>query len=181
MTSNAGWIRNGLLASTSVLAAMLAVTLVAAQSSDRENKTPTGRGPTANFSVELVVDGQVFSGFNSVSGLTSKNEIVEFREGSEEAIRKIPGLTKYGNITLKRGVTSIDDLWVWRRAIADGTAFDRRNGSVIIYDNSGAAISRWNFEQGWPAKWSGPDFETAGGTEVAMESITLAVERIDKG
>lgn len=165
-----------------VAALAIAATVTLAQSPGPPAGVPgigPGPGPANFFRVQLIVDSQVFDGFIGVSGLTSENEIVEFREGTDDTIRKLPGRIHYGNITLKRGVTGIDELWTWRQAIADGETADRRSGSIVIYDADGTAVSTWHFERGWPAKWEGPSID-AGGTTIATETITLAVERIEK-
>lgn len=178
MTNKAQITRFSLFLLLPTAALALAATMSLAHPPDPPGGVP-GVGPAPLFRIQLVVDSQVFDGFNGVSGLTSENEIVEFREGTDDTIRKLPGRTHYGDITLKRGVTGIDELWLWRQAIADGEATDRRNGSIIIYDQEGAVVSRWVFTNGWPAKWNMPSID-AGGTTIATETITLAVERIEK-
>jgi phage tail-like protein len=97
-------------------------------------------------------------------------------------VRKLPGASRAGDITLVRGLTdgqALDELWEWHQEIRAGTV-ERRNGSIIIYDQTGSEVSRWHFTNGWPSKWVGP---TLGGefNEVATESITLAIEAIERG
>ena len=62
--------------------------------------------------------------------------MIEYRTGSDKTstVHKLPGLTKYANIVLKRGVTQDRQLWNWRKAIEQGTA-DRRNGSIVLLDD----------------------------------------------
>ena len=75
---------------------------------------------------------------------------------------------KYSNITLKRGITDDAELWEWRKKAMDGKV-ERKNGSIVLLDDTGAEKVRWNFVDGWPTKWTGPSFN-ATGNEVAIES-----------
>ena len=88
-----------------------------------------------NFIVEI--DGIARAGFSEVSGLESETAVIEYRVGGERnAVRKLPGLTKYANIVLRRGVTQDAELSNWRKTVEDGQV-DRRNGSIILRDDDG--------------------------------------------
>ena len=131
-----------------------------------------------NFLVEI--DGITRAGFRECSGLDSSQEPVEYREGNEKSltVRKLPTLVKFSNITLKRGITDDTDLWDWRKKAMDGNV-DRKNGSIVLLDDTGAETVRWNFRDGWPTKWTGADFN-ATGTDVAIETLEIAHEGIEK-
>jgi phage tail-like protein len=130
-----------------------------------------------NFLVEI--DGVALAGFSEVSGLESETAVIEYRVGGEpNRVRKLPGLTKYANIVLKRGVTQNAELWDWRKTVEDGNV-DRRNGSIILLDDSRTPVVRWNFFEGWIAKWQGPALN-ASGDEVAIERIEIAHERLER-
>ena len=131
-----------------------------------------------NFLVEI--DGNARAGFRECAGLDSSQDPVEYREGNEKSltVRKIPTLVKYSNITLKRGITDDADLWNWRKQAADGKV-DRKNGSIVLLNDTGEETMRWNFREGWPTKWSGADFN-ATGTDVAIETLEIAHEGIEK-
>jgi len=124
----------------------------------------------------LEIDGVTKAGFSEVSGLASETEVIEYREGNEKVNtpRKIPGLTKYTNITLKWGVTADKSLWNWYQTVIDGQV-RRANGSIVLLDESRNEILRWNFRNAWPCKWEGPTLQ-ASGNEVAIESIEIAHE-----
>jgi phage tail-like protein len=78
-----------------------------------------------NFLVEI--DGIQVAGFTECTGLSTETDIIEYREGSERGgLRKIPGLTKFSNITLKRGLTQNRDLW----KLAQGRDKRRRGPAV---------------------------------------------------
>ncbi len=130
-----------------------------------------------NFLVEI--DGIARAGFRECSGLDSSQDPVEYREGNESlTVRKLPTLVKYSNITLKRGITDDADLWDWRKQATDGKV-ERKNGSIVLLDDTGAETVRWNFREGWPTKWTGADFN-ATGTDVAIETLEIAHEGIEK-
>jgi phage tail-like protein len=126
----------------------------------------------SHFVVEI--DGIKAASFAEVSGLGSEVTVLEFRAIDEQAVRKLPGLRKYSNIVLKRGVTKDAELWDWHESL------DRRNGSIILFDGKGNEVVRWNFFNGWPCKWVGPILR-AGSNEVAIETFELAVEGIELG
>lgn len=134
--------------------------------------------PYSRFNFLLEIDGVVKAGFSEVSGLSTETDVIDYREGSEPAtVRKLPGLTRYSNITLKRGVTKDKSLWQWRKAVIDGKV-QRSSGSVILLDESRQPVLVWNFREGWPCKWEGPSL-TAKTSDVAIETIEIAHEGLE--
>ncbi len=130
-----------------------------------------------NFRVEI--EGVTVAGFRECSGLDTSQDPIEYREGADRAttVRKLPGLVKYANISLKRGVTDANELWQWRAKVIEGK-IERRSGSIILADDTGAEMKRWNFFEGWPTKWTGPTFN-ATANEVAIETLEIAHERLE--
>jgi phage tail-like protein len=137
------------------------------------------KDPYGRFNFRLEIDGIAQAAFSEVSGLASETEVVEYREGSDlpNTVRKLPGLTKYSNIVLKRGVTTDGSLWSWYKNVINGVP-DSRNGSIILRNKQGEDVLRWNFQNGWPCKWEGPVLK-ATSSEVAIESIEIAHEGLD--
>lgn len=135
--------------------------------------------PIVSFNFELSIDGKVAGYFTEVSGIGSETEVTEHKivgMGDKEAIRKIPGRHKWGDITLKRGITSNLDMWEWRDKVIKGLIADARaNGSIKMYDQSGAQVAQWDFEAAWPSKISGPQMQ-ADSSAVGMEELTLVHE-----
>jgi phage tail-like protein len=133
-----------------------------------------------NFLVEI--DGITRAGFRECSGLDSSQDPIEYREGNESlTVRKLPGLVKYSNISLKWGVTDDAELWEWRNlAATKGNVPDlRKNLSIILLDDAGEEKARWNVYEAWPMKWTGPSLN-ATGNEVAIETLEIAHERVEK-
>lgn len=134
--------------------------------------------PYGAFNFVVEIDGIAVAGFSECSGLTAETTVIEYREGNEVAgVRKLPGLTKFTPIVLKRGITKERDLWNWYKNIINGV-IDRRNGSIVLLGNDRSPVARWHFTNGWPAKWEGPHLK-AKGNEVAIESLEIEHEGLD--
>lgn len=141
--------------------------------------TGTRVDPYRAFRFLVEIDGIVQGGFSEASGFGSDVEVVEYREGGDPAtVRKLPGKTSYPDVTLKWGITDSRELYDWHFAAVNGL-IDRRNGSIILLDDVGDEKVRWNFFNAWPSKWDGPDFN-ATGKDVAIETLTLACERVER-
>lgn len=132
---------------------------------------------SAWFGVEF--QGQVVGAFRECTGLGSENEVVEYKASGpkgEFIIKKVPGRMKWNNITLKRGITDAMDMWKWRKLVEDGKIGEaRKNGSIVMYNQQGTEIARWNFVAAWPAKLNGPA-ANAGNNEVAIEELEITHE-----
>ena len=117
--------------------------------------------------------------FSDCSGFGASTDPIEYREGGDNKTpRKLPGLTKYPNITLKWGLTDSRELYDWYRDVVNGK-IARKSGSIILLDLEGNEKVRWNFFEAWPTKWDGPDF-TAKGNDVSIETLELAHERVER-
>ena len=134
--------------------------------------------PTPDFNFLVEIDGLTAAGFSECSGLSSETDVIEYREGNERAhsARKIPGLTHYGPVTLRRGITTSRDLWDWRQSVIDGQ-LSRRSVAITLLSESGEPVLRWMLRDAWIAKWEGPHLR-ARSSEVAIESIELVHEGI---
>ena len=93
-------------------------------------------------------------------------------------MRKLPGLTKVSPITLKRGITDSSELWNWRQTVVNGRA-ERRNCSIVLLDDTGSEVLRWNVREAWPSKWTGPALNSTGNA-IAVESLELTHEELAK-
>ncbi len=137
--------------------------------------------PLVSVSFYVEVQG-VFTGtFRACSGLGSQSEVIENMAagaGGVTRIYKIPGVTRWTNIVLKRGVTDSMDVWAWRKQVEEGKVNEaRKNGSIIMYDQTNTEVARWNFENGWPSKISGPNLD-ASTNEIAIEELEIAHEKL---
>jgi phage tail-like protein len=142
---------------------------------------PTGSrtDPYRGFNFLVEINGITQAGFQEVSGLDSSTDAVDYREGNyPNHVSKLSGLNKYTPITLKRGITDTDELWKWRQTVMDGKT-ERKNGSIVLLDETGAEKIRWDFFNGWPTKWTGPSFN-ATSTAVAIETLEITHEEMKR-
>ena len=137
------------------------------------------RDPHRAHSFRLEIDGIVRGGFRECSGLESTTAPIDYREGDDAlTLQRLPGLASYAPITLRWGSSDDHELFDWRQQVVDGRV-DRRNGSIVLLDDTGAERLRWNFTEAWPSKWNGPAFN-ATGNEVAIEAIEITHEGISR-
>jgi phage tail-like protein len=142
---------------------------------------PTGArtDPYRGFNFMVEIDGITQAGFQECGGLDTSTDPVDYREGTDpNHVRKLTGLNKYSAISLKRGITDSDELWKWRQTAIDGKT-ERKNGSIILLDETGAEKLRWNFANAWPSKWTGPALNSTGNA-VAIEALELTHEELKK-
>lgn len=130
-----------------------------------------------NFRVEIDQVGEAF--FSEAGGLTFDVDPVDYREGTDQGlhVRKLTGLRKFSNVTLKRGFTQNKELWDWYLSVLNGIT-ERRNGAIVLRDEDHQDQLRWEFKEGWICKWEGPALN-ATSNDVVIESIEICVERVE--
>ena len=129
--------------------------------------------PYRSFNFRVEIDGVPSGGFTDCSGLTADIEAVDYREGTDVRSnnRRLPGRSKFGPITLKRGYTKDLSLWRWYLNVYNGVN-DRRNVTIILQDEEHKPVMRFHAEKAFPTKIEAPMFK-AGASEVAVESLEL--------
>lgn len=133
------------------------------------------RDPYRTHRFLLEITGMEQAGFSECILPEISTDVIEYREGNEPSgIRKLTGLTKYGNIVLKWGLTESMTLSDWYQSVIDGD-IDRRDGTVIILNEIGEEAVRWDFVSGWPCKYI-PSALNAKASEVAIETLEIAIE-----
>ncbi|HEV2883455.1 MAG TPA: phage tail protein [Pyrinomonadaceae bacterium] len=133
--------------------------------------------PYKNFNFLVDAEG-LTAGFMEVSGLGAEVDVIEYREGGDSVVRKLPGLTKFPNVTLKRGVTNSAELFQWFKTVMDGQV-QRRNCTIVLLDDARVPVVRWRLSEAWPRKYEGPDLK-ATGNEVAIESLEICYEYLER-
>jgi phage tail-like protein len=135
--------------------------------------------PYPGFRFTVEIDGITRASFQQCSGFDSTISVVEHREGGENTtVRKLPGLTTYSNIVLRWGTTDDFELYEWHRDAVEGNV-ERKNGSIVLRDLGGTERARWNFFNGWPTRWDGPDLN-AETNDVSVEMLEIAHEGLEK-
>ncbi len=133
--------------------------------------------PSCRFYV--MVDGQPQGVFTEINGLQIEMDVMDYEEGGNNGfVHRLPGITRVSNITLKRGMTSTNELFKWCAEIAGGK-FTRRHVTIVMYDSAGTELIRWNVLNAYPVKWIGPQFSQS--SDSAVETIELAHEGISLG
>lgn len=131
--------------------------------------------PHGRFRYKVEIDGLDAGGFSEVTGFGVSIDVMEYREGDMvQTPMKIPGLKKYGNITLKQGLADSMVLYDWIIAGVDG-AVDRKTITITLLDEEEAPAASWQVINAWPMKYTAPDFN-ATSSEVAIESLEIAHE-----
>lgn len=136
--------------------------------------------PLVGFHFQLDISGAVTGFFTEVSGVGSEHEIVEHKVQTKGAdfVQKIPGRLKWGDITLKRGITAVMDVWEWRKKVENGDIVGaRKNGSIIMMDQTLTPIAQWDFVNGWPSKVTGPSLQSDSNS-YGVEEMTIVHEGI---
>ena len=142
-----------------------------------QRDTPYG---AFNFLVELN-DGSSSSsaigGFSDISGLGTEITLMEYRQGNdkENRVRKIPGLHKAADVTLKRGIMGTTNFWQWVSETRTSPN-TQRNVLIILNDEQGNPVLSWKLINARPLKWTGPTLAGKGGSDVAMEELVIASE-----
>ena len=130
--------------------------------------------PKFHFLVEW--GGQSIS-FSEVTGLDVETEVIEYRDGASPEYHKVkmPGMQKFSNITLKRGVFNSDnDYFNWYNTVSLNT-IERRDVIISLLNEEHEPMVVWKIKSAWPTKIQSTDLK-ADGNEVAIESMELVHE-----
>ena len=135
--------------------------------------------PYRNFRFRVEIDGISQGGFSEVSGFDQSVDAIDYRVGTDPThVRKLPGLTKFGNITLKYGMLDTLDLNGWLEQVKGGT-IERKKIAIVVQDEAGKDGARFEIEEAWLIKYDAPDFN-AKGTDVSVETLELACEGVKR-
>jgi phage tail-like protein len=132
--------------------------------------------PLPKFHFEVKWDSNVMS-FQEVSGLDIQSEEIKYRAGDSKVfgVVKMPGMMKFGNVTMKKGVFKGDNkFWDWLNQIKLNT-IKRVPVTISLLDESSTPTMVWTLNNAWPTKISSTDLK-AEGNEVAIESIEIVHE-----
>ncbi len=131
---------------------------------------------SSHFSVQW---GGIRMGFSEVSGLNIETSVVEYRDGNnkDNTPIKLPGLLKYSNIVLKRGIISGDnEFFEWFKQTHFNQA-ERRDLTISLLDEDHSPTMVWRAKNAFPVKIQGPVLNAESG-EVAIETLEVAHERL---
>jgi phage tail-like protein len=138
-----------------------------------------------NFLVDLgtgSTDGPE-AGFQEVTGIGMEVTVSEYRNGNhkENSVMKITGMNKSTDVTLKRGVIGSLNLYQWLNQIRTGDQSALRTVTVQLQnEDHTAVVATWKLLRARITKHTSGPFN-AKGTDVAMEELVLAYERLEMG
>ncbi len=135
--------------------------------------------PKFHFQVEW---GGARIGFTEVSGLSTETEVIEYRQGSSPEYHKtkMPGMQKFGNITLKRGTFDSDnDYYKWWNTVKLNT-IERRDMTISLLNENHEPVMVWKIKNAWPSKVQSTDLKSDG-NEVAIETLEIVHEGLTIG
>ncbi len=116
-------------------------------------------------------------GFSEVSGLSIEHDVIDYRDGSspEYSSIKMPGLPKYTNITLKRGIMKGDnEFFQWTKTV-QGSKVERRDVTISLLNEQHESVMTWKIKDAWPVKLEYLPLK-ADSSDVAIEVLELAHE-----
>ena len=145
---------------------------------DGSQEDATWPMPKFRFEVDLGTDLKGVK-FQEVSGMDVENQIIEYRKGNSPifSTTKMPGIAKYGNVTLKNGVFANDNkFWEWHKKISMNVI---KRGTILIklLDEAGRVVMQWQLGNAWPTKITSTDLKSDG-NEVAIDTIEIAHEQL---
>ena len=130
--------------------------------------------PKFYFLVEI---GKLSANFQEVSGLEVEAQVIEYRHGNspEFSTIKMPGIKKFGDITMKKGVFKRDNMFLdWFNMIKMNT-IKRQPVIIKLLDEGGNPTMTWTLKNAWPSKITGTDLKSDG-NEVAVETLVFTHE-----
>lgn len=145
-----------------------------------DNQSPeTATWPLPKFIFEVDFGDQLESKaiFQEVSGLDKETQVIEYRHSNKPLYStiKMPGIAKFGNVTMKRGLTGNNEsFWDWHQQI-QMNIIKRRTVTIRLLDEGGNAAMEWQLINAWPSKITSTDLKSDG-NEVAIETVELAHE-----
>jgi phage tail-like protein len=139
--------------------------------------------PGFNFLVDLgsgKTDGPA-AGFRECSSIGLELCVVEYRNGNEKEnnARKLTGLARAPDVTLRRGIIGSLDLWAWINQVRNGDVGALRTVTISLMDEAHTAVVQaWKLLRARPVRHASGPFD-AQSCEVAVEELTLAYERLE--
>lgn len=143
-----------------------------------ERENPYG---TFNFLVDLGTGdtASIKAGFQEVSGLNIEVTSADYRNGNDKPnhVRKVNGMYKVGDVTLKRGLMGALDLYQSIKDVREGSQTARRSVTIQLQDEAkSGTVMTWRLSNARPTKYTAPSFNAKTGTDVAIEELVLSCE-----
>ena len=137
--------------------------------------------PFLGFRFRVEIDAIQTAAFSEATIPDTTTAPVDYREGTDpKNVRKLSALNSYGNVTLKKGLSSSRDLGEWQREVEQfGAARNRRTISLVLVDDEGGDAARWDIREAWPTKINTTGMN-ATGNAVMIETLEIVNEGITR-
>jgi phage tail-like protein len=132
--------------------------------------------PYRSYNFKLLVGNITQGHFTYCGNMEIEIPHIEYREGGQaQIVHQLPGPVRYGEITLRYGLTESRELWDWMMTAVNGKV-DRKHITISLLDADGAtAVVSWDLESAWPCRWRGAPLDTMA-KQVAIEELTIVCE-----
>ncbi len=145
---------------------------------DKKDYTGTypGRDPALvfRFYVHIGDDKELAAQFLECGGLSMERQVKQYEEGgNNDFIHMLPGRIKWGNVTLKHGISRSNTLWKWCLNGAHDGKVNRQPITIVLGDAEFGKVAMWHLDAAYPVKWSTGSFNTKT-TDVAVATLELA-------
>ncbi|WP_266168299.1 phage tail protein [Dyella subtropica] len=139
--------------------------------------------PFRGFRFRVEIAGIQVAAFSEASVPDINVETVDYREGTDPIYKRpLSGLTSYGHLSLKKGLTSGMDLYNWQQQVSQlgsGSPSAQKNITLVLMDADGSEKVRWNVINAWPVKYETTGLN-ASSSDVMVETLELAMDYMNR-
>jgi phage tail-like protein len=143
---------------------------------ETDNEQSKSTWPIVKFQFSVKI-GEQEAYFQEVTGLSAEIQQIEYRSGNSKEFStvKMPGIKKYGNITLKKGIFKDDKGFgeLYQKVVMN--SFERKTITISLLDENNKVTMSWKLANAFPSKITVTDMKT-NANELAVETMELAHE-----
>lgn len=140
-------------------------------------RTAARPDPITTFGFHVEVGDITEAVFSECSGIQAELQVDEYMQGgANDTVYRLPGRARFTNVTLRRGITTSDELWRWWKETLRGR-ISRKEVAIVLHNRKGDEVMRWTLSDAFPVKWVAPPFR-AGENSAAIEALELAYQSL---
>lgn len=145
--------------------------------------TGSPRSYFKKFKFVVQIDGFSYFGFSACTELSAEVGVIGHREGGAMVEDKSPGLLTIPNLTLSRGATQDEEMFIWFKQVVDmnsGLGEGQiepnfmRNLDIVQQDRDGTELRRWRVKAAWPRKFVAGEWDN-NAEENVIHSLELVI------
>lgn len=144
--------------------------------------TSSPQDPFRGFRFRFQVKSIIVAAFSEVTIPDITVETVDYREGTDDTCRRaLSGLTTYGRVTLRKGLTSSLELYNWHQQVVQkgASASSRQHASIMLLDADGTNAATWTLYGAWPTRYETSGLSAAS-SEIMIETMELAIDHMKR-